>query len=86
MIEVNLVNLIGVAVMGNMLAYWFTPIQGIKQKFINLFSFLPFIDKLFNCSKCTSFWFGIILFFDLPAAALCSFLGFLIYIIIDKFE
>jgi len=79
MIEITIYNLLGIAYLGNMIAYDFLPIQPAKQKFI---SFLPFIsshvDKLLNCSKCVSFWLGLIIYVDILHAAVAGFLGYLI--------
>lgn len=84
------INILGIAVLGNMIAYWFQPIQSAKRWFINLSTFLPFvhrnIDKALNCSKCMSFWVYLIIDQNIPAAALCAFIGFLINFAIDKIE
>ena len=84
----NIFNLIGIAVIGNMAAYWFSPIQSAKRRFISLFSrvgsFHSVIDKALNCSKCMSFWVYLIIYQDVIGAALCSFVGYLINFSIDK--
>jgi hypothetical protein len=86
----NIFNLIGIAVIGNMIAYWFLPIQAAKRRFIELFTFTPFfhkaIDKALNCSKCMSFWVYLIVCQDVVLAALCSFVGYLINFTIDKIQ
>jgi hypothetical protein len=87
MIEINLLNILGTAVLGNMIAHWYLPIQPAKRAFIKFFTFLPFIstslDKALNCSKCSSFILGIALFLNIPAAALVGLLGLIINFIID---
>ena len=87
MIDINLFNLIGIAYLGNMIAYDFTPIQPAKQKFILL---LPFIsspmDKLLNCSKCVSFWLGLIIYVDILHAAVAGLTGYIINYLLDKIK
>ena len=84
----SIINILGVAVIGNMIAYFFTPIQSAKRWLIDLFTFIPFfhkvIDKAFNCSKCMSFWVYLIIYQDVIGAALCSFVGYVINFTIDK--
>ena len=84
----SILNILGIAVIGNMAAYWFLPIQSAKSKLIDLFRFIPFfhkaIDKALNCSKCMSFWVYLIIYQDVVGAALCSFVGYLINFSIDK--
>ncbi len=91
MIEVTAINVLGVAVLGVMLAHWYTPIQGVKEWLLDT---VRFFDRLiynglsvaFNCSKCSGFILGLILFHDLPAAALTSFIAYLANNIIDRVE
>ena len=90
MIDINIYNIIGIGVLGNLIAYDFQPIQATKQKFIKLFSFFTFfsqqLDILLNCSKCLSFWLALFLYQDLPLGALGGFVGFLINYINDKIK
>lgn len=87
---INIINILGISVIGNMIAYWFLPIQEAKRRFIGLFSRLPFIfsffDKVLNCSKCMSFWVYLVVFQDVIGAALCSFVGYIINYIIDRIQ
>jgi len=88
MIDINLFNLIGIAYLGNMIAYDFTPIQPAKQKFISL---LPLfissqMDKLLNCSKCVSFWFGLVLYTDLIHGAVAGLTGYVINYLLDRIK
>jgi len=86
----SIINILGIAVIGNMAAYWFQPIQATKRRFIGLFTRLPFLfdllDKALNCSKCMSFWVYLIICQDVIGAALCSFVGYLINFSIDKIQ
>ena len=87
MIDINIYSILGTAVLGNMIAYWYSPIQTAKVRLILLFKRRRFIhgllDEVLNCSKCSSFMLGIIVFWDLPVAALVALLGFIINFIID---
>lgn len=87
MIDINLFNIIGIAYVGNMIAYDFTPIQPAKQKFISI---LPLIssqmDILLNCSKCISFWLGFIIYQNILYAAVAGLTGFFINYLIDRIK
>jgi hypothetical protein len=84
MISISVFNIIGVAVLGVMIAFWYTPIQKPKRYLINLLpSHVNFIGEVFSCSKCSSFILGIILFQNIFIAALCAFIGFVINFLID---
>lgn len=89
MLEVNLFNILGIAVLGNMLSHWYEPIQAPKGWIIrSLTHLLPTflgqaIERVLNCSKCSSFILGLTLFWELPTAALCAFLGLAINWSID---
>lgn len=85
MIEPTIFNIIGLSVIGVMIAFWYEPIQKPKRYLINILpSFcLIYVDKILNCSKCSSFTLGLLLMFDIPAAALCALSGFIIGFIID---
>lgn len=70
---INLVlQLIGVGVIGNMIAHWFGPIQAIKD-------WLSIRELRFgwvvSCSKCMSFWTGVFVFQDIYLAAISGLLG-----------
>ena len=86
----KIIQIIGIAVLGNMIAYWFLPIQQAKRWAINKSRYLSSstfatLDKALNCSKCMSFWlFLIVSAGDIVGAALCSFVGYMINYTIDK--
>ena len=90
MIAITIFNIIGVALLGVFIARFFEPLQKPKQKFISIFSFSMIIynalDKLLNCSKCTSFWLSLFFFRSLLAAVTVSFLAYLINHLIDRVE
>ena len=90
MIDITIINIIGVACLGVFIAHFYKPIQSVKEWCINLFSFLPFLHQglntALNCSKCSGFILGIFLFWDLPAAAFTSVIGFILNHIIDRIE
>lgn len=85
MISISLFNIIGISVIGVMIAFWYAPIQKPKRYLIDL---LPSvirspIDKVFNCSKCTTFILGLLVYHSITAAALCAITGFILNFIID---
>lgn len=89
MIEATIVNIVGTAILANFISHWFSPLQGVKRAFFRLLSNLPFINYLeeaLNCSKCTGFWFSLIIFQNLFIAAIVSLLGYLINHLIDRIE
>ncbi len=89
MIEINLVNILGIAVIGNMIAHWYQPGQSVKDRFIGLFDNIPFLRyplTVLQCSKCASFFVSLIFFQDLLAAALTSLVGLIINFIIDYID
>lgn len=90
MIEISYLNILGVAVLANFVAHWYTPIQPLKNRLINLFRRIPFLHNIFRevlgCSKCSGFILSIFLFFHLPVAALTSLLAYLINNLIDRVE
>ena len=88
MIEITFINIIGTGIIANMIAHWFLPVQGVKDK---LSEFLLYIRLqplaiVLNCSKCAGLWLGLVFFFDPFAAALTSLLGYLINHLIDRVE
>ena len=87
MIDINLFNLIGLAYVGNMIAYDFIPLQPVKQKLISI---LPLISSqvgmLLNCSKCVSFWLGLLLYQNILYAALAGLMGFFINYFLDRIK
>lgn len=83
MIDITLFNIVGLSILGVMIAFWYQPIQTTKTKIL---SKLPFLLRVFECSKCTSFVLGLIIFQNLLAAALCAFIGYVIGFIINYIE
>lgn len=85
-----IVQILGTAVLGNMLAYWYEPIQQPKRWVIRSLSFFPWlsaqIDRALNCSKCTSFILGLVIFMDVLTAALVAFIGYVVNWVIDSIQ
>lgn len=90
MIDISLLNIVGVAVLTNMFTHWFAPIQGIKSRFVGLFSKYPKlqnpINTVLHCPKCFGFWSGIVLFSDVITGAVVSLLAFVIKFVIDRID
>jgi len=81
MIQINIINIIGVAVLANMFVHWYSPIQRPKRYVLK---FLPsIVQDALSCTKCTSFLFGIFIFLDIFAAAFTALVGFFIGWLID---
>jgi hypothetical protein len=71
-----MIEIIGIAILCNLVTHWFEPIQKIKYKVVDK---LPmWIAKLFLCSKCMGLWVGLIYFQDPILAAVTSFTSYLI--------
>ena len=83
MIEINLLNILGVSILGTMIAFWYQPIQGAKDRLLSFLPFTSLTTEVFNCGKCSSFIFGLLFFWDIFAACLCAFIGFVIQFIIQ---
>ena len=85
MIEINLFSLVGVSIIGVLIAFWYRPIQAPKNWLIGKFPRILYtpMNEAFNCSKCTSFILAITIFHDILAAAWCALIGFIIGFIID---
>jgi len=89
MTENLILNIVGVAILCNFFTHFFEPIQGAKNRLLNFLSFLPlfiYVEKTLNCSKCLSFWTGLIVFQNIIIAALCSLIGYLVNHLIDRVE
>lgn len=79
-----MIEILGIAILCNMLTHWFEPIQKIKYKVVDR---LPlWIGKVFLCSKCAGFWVGLIYFQDPITAAILSLTSYLIDNLIYKIE
>ena len=87
---INLINILGIAVIGNMIAHWFLPIQPAKRWLIERTkpssTIYLALDTALNCTKCMSFWLYLIVYQNVLMAALCSFVGYLINFTIDKIQ
>ena len=74
-------QVVGLAVLVNLITWWFDPIQSIKYKVLDK---LPeWIGKPFTCSKCGGLWFGLLYFQDIFLATLTSFTAYIIEWILD---
>lgn len=91
MIEFNTLNTIGVSVIGVMIAFWYSPIQPVKEWLINTVGYFSsymgvLLSTILNCSKCSGFFIGMVFFLDFPAAALTAFSAYVIGHLIDRIE
>jgi len=79
-----MVEVLGIAILCNMLTHWFEPIQSVKYKVVDR---LPmWIAKPFLCSKCAGFWVGLIYFQNPILAAITSLTAYLVDFLIYEIE
>ena len=71
-----MIEIIGIAVLVNMFAHWFRPIQWVKDK-VGWYR-LPEMFSFLNCTKCLGFWSGLVVTQNLYQAAAISLLAYLI--------
>ena len=79
-----MIEILGLAILGFMIAEWFQPLQWLKNK-LKVFNW-PLIGKHLYCVKCTCFWLGLIVTQSLYSAAIVSIFGYIIKFIVDKIE
>jgi hypothetical protein len=74
--ETIILEIIGLAVIANLLTHWFEPLQSIKYVLIEK---LPqWLQTPFICSKCAGLWIGLAYFLNPIYAALVSLSAYLI--------
>ena len=83
-----ILNIIGLAVIANLITHWFKPIQSIKYVLIEK---LPeWLQTPFICAKCAGLWIGLAYFLNPIYAALVALsaylIDYLIYYINNKKE
>jgi len=79
-----MLEVLGIAILCNMLTHWFEPIQSVKYKVVDR---LPmWIAKPFLCSKCAGFWVGLIYFQNPILAAITSLTAYLVDFLIYEIE
>ena len=89
-LEINLLEVLSIAVLSMMFANWYQPIQPLKMKFIDLFQkwekFYMNLMIALTCPKCVGFMLGLVYFLDLRIAALVALFSYLINHIKDRVE
>lgn len=78
-----MIDLLGLAVLGVMLAEWFTPLQYFKNK-LKLYKYKA--TSWLYCVKCVSFWLALIVTLSLVKASVVCIFGYTISYLIDKME
>ena len=79
-----IIEILGLAILCNMLTHWFEPIQGIKFWITDK---LPtWLSMPLICSKCAGLWAGLIYFQDLWLGVITSLTAYLIDSLIDIIE
>jgi hypothetical protein len=71
-----MIEVLGIAVIANLITHWFEPLQKLKQGVLDK---LPeWLGKPFICAKCAGLWIGLFYFLDPVMAALTSLTSYLI--------
>ena len=78
-----MIELLGLAVLGVMIAEWFTPIQWLKNYF-KLYNYK--LTSWLYCCKCVCFWLGLIVTLSLASAVIVAIFGYTISYLIDKMD
>jgi len=79
-----IIQILGLAILGFMIAQCFQPIIWVKDK-LKLYN-IQVIGKHLYCFKCTSFWLALIVTGNLYIAAIVSILGYTISFLVYKIE
>jgi hypothetical protein len=78
-----MIELLGLAVLGVMIAEWFQPLQIIKNYF-KLYNYKA--TSWLYCVKCCSFWLGLAVTFSLVKAGVVCIFGYTISYLIDLMD
>jgi hypothetical protein len=78
-----MIELLGLAVLGVMIAEWFQPLQWIKNYF-KLYNYKA--TSWLYCVKCCSFWLGLAVTFNLASAGVVCIFGYTISYLIDLMD
>jgi hypothetical protein len=78
-----MIELIGLAVLGVMIAEFFAPLQWVKNK-LKLYKYK--LTSWLYCPKCVSFWLGLAVTLSLVKAGVVCIFGYIISYLIDKME
>lgn len=80
--------IVGWAVLADMVAIRFEPLQPVKNKLLRYFEVFHFIssslNKLLTCSRCLAFWVVTSVYLDIVMGALAGLVGFLINHLHDR--
>ena len=95
-----IIEIIGLAVIANLITHWYTPIQGVKNRLV-IFINKESITTILTCPKCFGLYLGLIfsshtfsgslftlpfLYYALTFGAVVSFLSYLFKFIINYIE
>ena len=80
-----IIEILGVALLGNFIAWQFSPIQDLK-KLLRLYNLPGYFGKLFFCHICLSFWIGLIFFKSLWLGLACSYISHILTWIYNEIE
>jgi len=73
-----MIEIVGLAILVNMLTHWFEPIQTPKMWLIDKLRLRDWMAMPFICSKCAGLWFGLLYFQNIWLAVITSLVAYLI--------
>jgi hypothetical protein len=80
-----MIKLIGIALLVNLIAWGFEPIQDLKNK-LKLFNLPGYFGKLFYCHLCLGLWIGIAITQSLWLGLIVMFMTHIFKFIYDAIE
>ena len=80
-----MIEVIGIALLANFLAWDFEPLQDLKIK-LKMYNLPWYFGKLFFCHKCLGLWLGLAITQSLWLGLVASYLSHIFKFIYDKIE
>jgi hypothetical protein len=80
-----MIEIIGLALLANFLAWQFEPLQDLKIK-LKLYNLPYYFGKLFFCHICLGLWIGLIVTKSIYLSLIISYLAHIFKFIYDKIE
>lgn len=80
-----MIEIVGIALLANLLAWQFEPIQDLKIK-LKLYNLPWYFGKLFFCHICLGLWLGLAITQNLWFSLIISYLSHIFKWIYDKIE
>lgn len=80
-----MIEIIGIALLANFLAWQFEPLQDLKIK-LKLYNLPYYFGKLFFCHICLGLWIGLAITQNLWLSLVISYLSHILKFVYDKIE